>query len=117
MWLTLSPLLFKKYVIYWVSNALGKNNPTKTDELSEKFQMAFEPPSFLENHIADFTTKLRQKYVCSLWRDCYNINVLYDSISHEMHVVQQLNMVIGWKHNFCIIFMLKKPCVKVQNLE
>ena len=36
----------------------------------------------------------QQKCVCSLWRDCY---VLYDPISHEIHVVQQFNMVIGWK--------------------
>ena len=36
----------------------------------------------------------RQKCVCSFWRDCY---ILYDPISHEMHVVQQFNMVIGWK--------------------
>ena len=50
------------------------------------------PPSFSENHIADFATKLRQKCICSLWRDCC---VLYDPISHEMHVVQQFNMVIG----------------------
>ena len=50
------------------------------------------PPSSLENHIADFATKLRQKCVCSLWRDCC---VLYDPIYHEMHVVQQFNMVIG----------------------
>ena len=76
------------------------------------------PPSFSENHIADFATKLRQKCVCSLWRDCC---VLYDPISHEMHVVQQFNMVIGWKHTlkppFCIIFMLKKAYLKVQNLQ
>ena len=78
--------------------SLGTDGPTKTDEFSEKFQTAFGPPlppSFSENHIADFATKLRQKCVCSLWRDCYNINVLYDPISHEMHVVQQFNMVIG----------------------
>ena len=37
---------------------------------------------------------LWQKCICSLWRDCY---VLYDPISHEIHVVQQFNMVIGWK--------------------
>ena len=53
------------------------------------------PPSFSENYIADFPTKIRQKCVCSLWRECYNINVLYDPISHEMHVVQQFNMVFG----------------------
>ena len=32
----------------------------------------------------------RQKCVCSFWQDCY---ILYDPISHEMHVVQQFNMV------------------------
>ena len=42
--------------------------------------------------IGKFATKLRQKCVCSLWRDCC---VLYDPISHEMHVAQQFNMVIG----------------------
>ena len=38
-----------------------------------------------------------------------------------MHVVQMFNMVNGWKHTlkrpFYIIFMLKKPCLKVQNLQ
>ena len=76
------------------------------------------PPSFSENHIADFATKLRQKCVCSLWRDCC---VLYDPISHEMHVVQQFNVVIGWKHTqkrpVCNIFMLKKPYLKVKILQ
>ena len=34
---------------------LGKHPPPKTDEFSEKFQTAFDPPpSFLENHVADF---------------------------------------------------------------
>ena len=75
---------------------LGTDGVSKTDEFSEKFQTAFDvcpppPPSSLENHIADSATKLRQKCVCSLWRDC----VLYDPISHEMHVVQQFTMVIG----------------------
>ena len=38
-----------------------------------------------------------------------------------MHVVQMFNMVIGWKHTlkrpFYIIFMLKKPCLKVKILQ
>ena len=41
---------------------LGTNGATKTDEFSEKFQTAFDPPpppSFSENHIADFATKVR----------------------------------------------------------
>ena len=46
---------------------LGKHPPTKTDEFSEKFQTAFDPPpSFSENHIADFLkscTALKTKHV------------------------------------------------------
>ena len=39
---------------------LGITSHTKMDELSEKFQTAFDPPpSFLENHIADIATKVR----------------------------------------------------------
>ena len=32
----------------------GTGQATKTDEFSEKFQRAFDPPSFSENHVADF---------------------------------------------------------------
>ena len=42
----------------------------------------------------------------------YNINVLYDPISHEMHVVQQFNMVIGcipWKDPFVSCSSWKPP--------
>ena len=39
--------------------SLGKDGVSKTDEFSEKFQTAFDPPSFSENHIADFATKVR----------------------------------------------------------
>ena len=31
---------------------LGKNLPTKSDDFLEKFQTAFDPPSFSENYIA-----------------------------------------------------------------
>ena len=76
------------------SQSLGTTGPTKTDEFSEKFQTAFDPPP--PPHFWKIILRIsRQKCVCSLWRDCYNINVLYDPISHEMHVVQQFNMVIG----------------------
>ena len=48
-----------------------------------------------------------------IWRDIY---VLYDPISHEMHVVQMFNMLIGWKHTlkrpFCIIFYVEKALFK-----
>ena len=49
---------------------------------------------FLENDIADFARKVRDfatKVRMFIWSD---ICVLYDPISHEMHVVQQFNMVI-----------------------
>ena len=38
---------------------LGMPTSSKTDEFSEKFQTAFDPPSFSENHVADFATKVR----------------------------------------------------------
>ena len=79
------------------------------------------PPSFSENHVALFATKLRQKCVCSVWRDCC---VLYDPISHEMHVVQQFNMVLplNWlktypKKTLLYHFHAEKALFKVQNLQ
>ena len=33
---------------------LGKDGATKSDEFSEKFQTAFDPPSFSENYVAIF---------------------------------------------------------------
>ena len=32
---------------------------TKTEGFSEKFQTAFDPPSFSENDMVDFATKVR----------------------------------------------------------
>ena len=76
--------------------AFGKPPPTKTDEFSEKFRTAFYPPHHFRKIMLRISRQKcvisRQKCVCSLWRDCY---ILYDHISHEMHVVQQFNMVIG----------------------
>ena len=79
------------------------------------------PPSFSENYVALFATKLRQKCVCSLWRDCC---VLYDPISHEMHVVQQFNMVLplNWlktypKKTLLYHFHAEKALFRVQNLQ
>ena len=72
------------------------------------------PLLFSASYIADFATKVRM----FIWR---NFCVFYDPISHEMHVAQMFNMVVGWKHtlkiSFCIIFMVKKPCLKVQILQ
>ena len=35
-------------------SSLGTGDETKMDEFSEKFQTAFDPPSFSENYIANF---------------------------------------------------------------
>ena len=91
---------------------------SKSDEFSEKFQTAFDPPLIFGKLYCGFRDKIVTKVRMFIWRDCC---VLYDPISHEVHVVQQFNMVIGWKHtlkrHICIIFMLKKPCLKVQILQ
>ena len=45
---------------------LGTGKVNRSDEFSEKFQTAFDPPpSFSESYIALFATKLWQKCVCS----------------------------------------------------
>ena len=49
-------------------NHLGTGDVSKTDEFSEKFQTAFDPPppSFSENYVADFLkscTALKTIYV------------------------------------------------------
>ena len=76
------------------------------------------PPLIFGKLYCAFRDKIVTKVRMFIWRHCC---VLYDPISHEMPVVQMFNMVIGWKHTlkrpFCIIFMVKKPCLKVQILQ
>ena len=83
---------------------------SKTDEFSEKFQTAFDPPLIFGKLYCGFRDKIVTKVRMFIWRD---ICVLCDLISHEMHELQMFNMVIGQKHTlkrpFCIIFMLKRP--------
>ena len=80
------------------------------DELSEKFQTAFEI-------ILRFS---RQNYEKSAYI-YHGGNVLYYPISHEMHVVQQFNMVIGWKtypeKTPLYHFLAEKTCLTVQILQ
>ena len=59
--------------IFGTSNlGLGKHVRTKTDEFLEKFQTAFDPPpSFSENHVADFLnscTALKTIHVVYFWK-------------------------------------------------
>ena len=72
---------------------LGTGHVNRSDEFSEKFQTAFEPPPLIfgKLHCA-FRDKIVTKVRMFIWR---NICVFYDPISHEMHVAQMFNMVIG----------------------
>ena len=45
-------LLIRKNIL--IREVLGKGGCTKSDEFSEKFQTAFDPPLILENCIAIF---------------------------------------------------------------
>ena len=70
----------------------GRVRLTGSDEFSEKFQTAFDPPLIFGKLHCAFRDKIVTKVRMLLWRHCC---VLYDPISHEMHVVQMFNMVIG----------------------
>ena len=48
------PLCLPIIAIAPVFSAFGKDPATKSDEFLEKFQTAFDPPSFLENYVANF---------------------------------------------------------------
>ena len=53
------------------------------------------PPSFLENHIADFATKVRDFATkVHMFIMAGLLYILYDPISHEMHEVQMFNMLM-----------------------
>ena len=53
---------------------LGKPTPSKMDEFSEKFQTAVDPPpSFSENHVADFFPKVMTEVPFIMAKIC-NIN-------------------------------------------
>ena len=64
----------------------------KTDEFSEKFQMAFDPPLIFGKLYCGFCDKIATKVRMFIWGD---FCVFYDPISYEMHVAQMFNMVIG----------------------
>ena len=80
------------YTLYEVSGRLqmlmimtkGRVTLQKWMNFRKSFKLPLTPPHFWKIILRIS----RQKCVCSLWLDCYNI-------SHEMHVVQQFNMVIG----------------------
>ena len=71
---------------------LGTPGPTKTDEFSEKFETAFDPPLIFGKSYCGFRDKIATKVHMFIMADCC---VVYDPISHEMRVVQQFNLVIG----------------------
>ena len=71
---------------------LGTGKVNRSDEFSEKFQTAFAPPLIFGKLHCAFRDKIVTKVRMFIWR---NICVFYDPISHEMHVAQMFNMVIG----------------------
>ena len=73
-------------ICFWFK---GQTASPKRMKLRKSSKRPLTPPPHLWKIILRISL---QKCVCSLWRDCC---VLYDPIYHEMHVVQQFNMVIG----------------------
>ena len=72
---------------------LGTPHISKTDEFLERFQTAFDPtPLIFGKLYCGFCDKIATKVHMFIWRDCC---VLYDPISHEMHVVQS-RVMIEW---------------------
>ena len=70
---------------------------------------------FWKNSKQQMLQILRQNCICSLWRDCC---VLYDPISHEMHVVQHNHyqcwtlLTIFWG---CADHYLMQPLISLQD--
>ena len=60
------------------------------------------PPPIFGKLYCGFCDKIATKVRMFIWR---NFCVFYDPISHEMHVAQMFNMVIGWKHTIKEIFV------------
>ena len=71
---------------------LGTGQVNKSDEFLEKFQTALDPPLIFRKSYCGFRDKIATKVRMFIWR---NFCVFYDPISHEMHVAQMFNMVIG----------------------
>ena len=61
----------------------GTSHVSKSDEFSEKFKTAFDPPLIFGKLHCAFRDKIVTKVRMFIWRHCC---VLYDPISHEMHV-------------------------------
>ena len=62
---------------------LGTEHVSKSDEFSEKFQTAFDPPLIFGKLYCGFRDKIATKVRMFIWR---NFCVFYDPISYEMHV-------------------------------
>ena len=69
----------------------GQMGTPKRMKLRKSSKRLLTPPPHFRKIILRIS---RQKCVCSLWRDCC---VLYDPISHDIHAIQQFNMIIGRK--------------------
>ena len=97
---------------------LGTGKVNRSDEFSEKFQTAFDPPPHFRKVTLRFSRQNCDKsayvhmeeHLCILWS-----YFPWDACSTN---VQHGNRVKTYpKRPFCITFMLKKPCLKVQILQ
>ena len=106
--------------IYFFYQCIIKGRPhvSKSDEFSEKFQTAFDPPPHFRKVTLRFSRQNCDKsayvhmeeHLCILWS-----YFPWDACSTN---VQHGNKVKTYpKRPFCITFMLKKPCLKVQILQ
>ena len=106
-------LQISKYQEAKVSRILTKGHRPLPNRMNfrKSSKLPLTPPPLIFGKLyCGFRNKIATKVRMFIWR---NFCVFYDPISHEMHVAQMFNMVIGWKHTlkrpFCIIFMVKNP--------
>ena len=91
--------------------SLGKLSPSKTDEFSEKFQTAYDPPpppSFSESYVANFLNWLRSLHKLP---EPYIFLKALGTAFFKMYLVLIFINTIVEKHNLkrplCINFMVK----------
>ena len=93
----------------------------KRMKLRKSSKRPLTPPLIFGKSCCGFRDKIATKVRMFIMADCC---VLYDPISHEMHVVQQFNMVLplNWlktypKKTLLYHFHAEKALFKVQNLQ
>ena len=84
------------------SHHKGRMGTPKWMKLRKSSKRPLTPPLIFGKSCCGFCDKIATKVRMFIMADCC---VLYDPISHEMHVVQQFNVVFGWKQTLKNPFM------------